>query len=212
MPLNRMIGTKETYRYDGVMLRRWLSAEVRVAAAVTGIALAAGCSAQAAPVGVGSMVGGLRQFCQTNPFPWGGMTSGGPGHASGTVTLCARWHYKEGAFTLAEVRGYFTSASGYLENPSLRFSVVTVPVPPGGLRSVLVPARAIPAHASGHSSSADTGWFAAARLTGHSRGSLSWQGNNNPYLSLDLVAGGASGATINAGGAGMIPDAYGQFP
>ena len=99
---------EETYGYDGAMLRRWLSAEVRAAAAVTGIALAAGCSAQAAP-----------------------------------------------------------------------------------------------AQASGHVSSADTGWFAAARLTGHSGGSLSWQ--DNPYLSLDLVAGGASGATILAGGAGMIP-------
>ena len=191
------------------MLRRWLPAGVRAATAVTGIALAAGCSAQAGPVGVGSMVGGLRQFCQTNPFPWGGMTSGGPGHASGTVTLCARWRYKQGLTTLAEVRGFFTSASGYLESPSLRFSVVTVAVP-GTRRSVLVPSRAIPAQASGHSSSTDTGWFAAARLTGHSGGSLSWW--DSPYLSLDLVAAGASGAPIDAGGAGMILDTYDQLP
>jgi hypothetical protein len=103
---------------------------------------------------------------------------------------------------LVQVRGYFTSASGYLENPSLRFSVVTVAVP-GTRRTVLVPARAIPAQVSGHVSSVDTGWFAAARLTGHSGGSLSWQ--EDPFLGLDLVAGGASGATILAGGAGMIP-------
>ena len=64
--------------------------------------------------------------------------------------------------------------------------------------------------AAGHSSSADTGWFAAARLTGHSGDSLSWQ--DGPFLSLDLVAGGASGATIDAGGAGMILNSYDQFP
>jgi hypothetical protein len=181
------------------MLRRWLLAGVRAVAVMTAIVLAAGCSAPSTAASAITEVGGLEQFCQTNPFPWGG-ESGGPGHANGTVTLCARWRYKQGVTTLAEVRGSFTSASGYLENPSMRFAVVTV-AEVGKRRSVLVPPRAIPAQASGHVSSADTGWFAAARLTGHSGGSLSWP--LNLYLGLDLVAGGASGAINEAADAGM---------
>jgi hypothetical protein len=50
-------------------------------------------------------------------------------------------------------------------------------------------------------SSADTGWIPAARLTGHSQGSLSWR-LQDPYLGLDIFAGGAHGAPISPG-AGM---------
>jgi hypothetical protein len=195
---------RETYKYDGAMLRRWLSAGVRAAAIVTGIALAAGCSVQSTPTDAVKVVRGFWQFCRTNPFPDSG-ASVGPGHANGVVTLCARWRYENGVTTLAEVRGSFTSASGRLTIPSLRFNVETGPVV-GRHMSVLVPWRAIPGQGSGHISSADTGWFAAARLTGHSEGSLSWR-LRAPYLSLLLVAGGAHGATILAGSAG-IPLAF----
>jgi hypothetical protein len=193
---------RETHRYDGAMLRRWLSARVRAAAAVMGIALAAGCSAQPTPAYAVTVVGGFWQFCRANPFPWGGTETGGPGHASGLVTLCARWRYENGVTTLAEVRGFFTAASGYLKIPSLQFSVYTGPVV-GRQMSVLVPSRAIPVQVKGsQTSSADTGWFAAARLTGHGEGSLSWR-LRDPYLGLSLVAGGAHGGMIPAGDAGM---------
>jgi hypothetical protein len=201
------------------MLRGWLSAGVRAAAVVTGIALAAGCSTtpQTSSSAV-TLPGGLQQFCRTNKFPSPARfarpatgaaapavplleESGGPGNANGTVTLCARYRYQDGVTTLAEVRGSFTAASGYLERPSLRFNVETLAVP-DERSSVLVPWMAIPAQASAHASSADTGWFAAARLTGHSEGSLSWQ--QATYLSLELMAGGASGAIIAAGDAGTL--------
>jgi hypothetical protein len=113
------------------------------------------------------------------------------------VTLCARWRYKNGVTTLAEVRGSFTSASGYLKTPSLQFEVAAGL---GKQMSMLLPGRTIPAQASGRS--ADTGWFAAARLTGHSEGSLSWR-RGDLYLGLELEAGDAHGATIHAGDAGM---------
>lgn len=180
------------------MLRRWLPAGVCVAAVVTGVVLAVGCSAPP-PLTSSSAVtlaGGLRQFCRTNWFRRGGGESGGAGQASGTVTLCARWRYKEGVTTLAEVRGSFTASAGYLEHPSLRFNVETL-AGFGRRPSVLVPWKAIPAPDGGQVSSADTGWFAAARLTGHREGSLSWR--QYLYLSLVLAAGGAGGA----GGAGM---------
>jgi hypothetical protein len=67
---------------------------------------------------------------------------------------------------------------------------------------VLVPFIAIPVQGSSHTTSADTGWVAAARLTGHGEGSLSWQ--LGPYLSLELYAGGAHGGTILVGDAGTI--------
>jgi hypothetical protein len=194
-------------RIRGAVLRRRLPAGVRAAAVAMGIALAAGCSWQAPPAGVVTVAGGLWQFCRVNPFPWGGTETGGPGHANGTVTLCARWRYENGVTTLAEVRGFFTSASGYLKIPSLQFEV-SAGFGSGHL-SELVPGRVIPAQATGHASSADTGWFAAARLTGHSKGSVSWR-RRDLYLSLELVAGGAHGDTIPAGDAGMPLDPDGQ--
>jgi hypothetical protein len=188
------------------MLRRRLSAGVRAAAVVASIALAAGCSVQSTPTGAVTVVRGFWQFCRANPFPSGRAESGGSGHANGVVTLCARWRYENGVTTLAEVRGSFTSASGYLKIPSLQFNVETGPVV-GSHMSVLVPWRAMPVQVQGsQTSSADTGWFAAARLTGHSDGSLSWR-LRDPYLSLSLVAGAAHGATIPAGDAG-IPLAF----
>jgi hypothetical protein len=188
-----------------VVIRGRLSAGVRAAAVVTGITLAAGCSVQSAPTDAVTVVRGLWQFCRANPFPDSG-AGVGSGHANGVVTLCARWRYQNGVTTLWEVRGSFTSASGYLTLPALRFNVETGPEP-GRQMSVLVPWRAVPVQGNHmHMSSADTRWFPAARLTGHRAGSLSWQ-LRNPYLSLSLFADKLGAAPILAGSAG-IPLAF----
>jgi hypothetical protein len=189
------------------MFRKRLSMAVRWATIAAVIALAVACSAQSTPPNYMN-IRGYRQFCQVLPFPASGANAG-PGHASGTVTLCARWRYRNGITNLSEVWGSFTTTSGILRHPWLQFNVETEAVAKlnkktGGLisqKSVVVPWRVVPVHGS-QTTSAGTGWFPAARLTGDGRRSLSWR-LLDPYLSVSLLAAGDNGAPTFVGGAGM---------
>jgi hypothetical protein len=180
-----------------------LAAVVRTAGAVMGIVLLAGCSGQSAPSHA-VKVQGLWQFCQKLPFPGGG-THDALEHTSGVETLCARWRDRGGITTLYELKGSFQSTSGTLTDPSLQFRVETIAHP---FARVLVPWTAVTALVK-PASEADTGWFPAARLTGHDQGPLSWR-RGAAYLKMWLSADNHQGVLVPVGGTGFLLDPGGQ--